>query len=150
MPLNADRIRGRAHLAASTPIDDYAEGLALLTATAHDGISAVIPGHGRIACGDEIDSRIAIDDAHLRALQQGREITDPRVGPQATYGEDWLPQAHRQQVRLVRTRPQWPTGPTSTLPCAPAQSPHPSRERSLSSPAALVSPWAPHRTIAHG
>jgi hypothetical protein len=69
------------------------------------GTSSLIPGHGRIARGDEIDSRIALDEAYLRALQQGREITDPRVGPQATYGEDWLPQAHRRQVRLVLTRP---------------------------------------------
>jgi hypothetical protein len=43
-----------------------------------------------------------MDRAYVEALRRGEDPADPRIGPDATYGKDWLPEAHRENVRLVR------------------------------------------------
>ncbi|HEY3752595.1 MAG TPA: hypothetical protein VGL80_25715 [Pseudonocardiaceae bacterium] len=42
----------------------------------------------------------------MLALREGRDPVDARVGPDATYGRDWLPDVHARQVRdLAATTP---------------------------------------------
>lgn len=77
----------------------YLAALELLEA-ACSSVVAVVPGHGSVARGPAIASRIQADRAYVEALRAGVEPADWRVGPDATYGADWLPQAHENNVRL--------------------------------------------------
>lgn len=65
------------------------------------------PGHAALLLEGSrvlLASDIA-DRADVRALQLGADPVDRRVGPEATYGTDWLPEAHEHNVRLSRLRP---------------------------------------------
>ncbi|MGW5191053.1 MBL fold metallo-hydrolase [Kribbella sp. NPDC004138] len=76
---------------AADPLADYLTGLQLLEGVA-DAVEVVVPGHGSPAAGaDQVRIRIAQDRAYVQALQDGRLADDPRIGPSATYGADWLP-----------------------------------------------------------
>lgn len=81
---------------------EYLVALDRLEGVCEAGVSAVIPGHGNVAKGAEIRVRIESDRAYVRALQRGGDPSDPRVGPGATYGTDWLPQAHANNLRAAR------------------------------------------------
>lgn len=83
------------------PAGDYAAALATLAELCGQGATVVVPGHGSVATGAAIGARIAADRSYLRALWAGVDPRDPRVGPGATYGTDWLPEAHEHNVRLV-------------------------------------------------
>ena len=84
-------------LAASDPAGDYLEGLRVLASVAADA-EAVVPGHGSVGGRGAARDRIALDRAYVEALREGRDPGDPRVGPAATYGRDWLPDIHRWQA----------------------------------------------------
>jgi glyoxylase-like metal-dependent hydrolase (beta-lactamase superfamily II) len=88
--------------------DEYLAALDLLEAACRVGVTAVVPGHGSVARGSEIGARIAQDRAYVRALMAGLDPTDRRVGPDATYGRDWLPAAHERNIRLVRQQSAGP------------------------------------------
>jgi glyoxylase-like metal-dependent hydrolase (beta-lactamase superfamily II) len=90
----------------SGPVQDleYLAALDLLEAACGTTVGAVVPGHGSVARGPEIRSRIAADRAYLQALAEGVDPRDPRVGPDASYGTDWLPGAHESNARLVALR----------------------------------------------
>ena len=76
---------------AADPLADYLTGLQLLEGVG-DAVEVVVPGHGSPAAGaDQVRVRIAQDRAYVQALQDGRLADDPRIGPSATYGADWLP-----------------------------------------------------------
>lgn len=82
---------------ASDPLGDYLAGLEALEDVADD-VEFVIPGHGSV--GTDIRARIALDRAYVHALLAGTRPDDPRIGPDATYGQDWVPQIyewHRTQ-----------------------------------------------------
>ena len=81
---------------------EYLAALDLLEAVCENGATVVIPGHGNVAQGAEIRARIESDRAYVHALQSGEELSDPRVGPDATYGTDWLPEAHANNLRVAR------------------------------------------------
>lgn len=66
------------------------------------GISTLVPGHGAVARGEEITGRVRVDRAYVEALRRGEDPADARLGPEATYGRDWLPGAHQQNLRLAR------------------------------------------------
>ncbi|MFC7617154.1 MBL fold metallo-hydrolase [Actinokineospora soli] len=85
-------------LGADDPIGDYLAGLARLEEVAGE-VSAVIPGHGSVGGADEVRARIDLDRAYVHALADGRLPDDPRIGPAATFGEDWLPEVAQWQVR---------------------------------------------------
>lgn len=89
--------------AAMDPGTDYLEALDLLAGACSDAVVAVVPGHGAVASGSEIGARIESDRAYVHALRAGVDPADPRVGPTATYGTDWLPEAHERNVRLARS-----------------------------------------------
>ena len=81
---------------ASDPLADYRHALDLLAAV--DGVRHVIPGHGSVGDGAELQRRITADRRYLNALESGGGADDPRLT------EDWLIEAHR--AHLWRLRPE--------------------------------------------
>lgn len=82
---------------ADDPIGDYLAALDLLKSAAADA-EVVIPGHGSVGGAGELRSRIALDRAYLLALQDGRTPDDPRIGPSAKPGWEWVADVHTGQV----------------------------------------------------
>ena len=85
-------------LDADDPVGDYLEGLRKLEAVA-DAVQVVIPGHG--SAGGDVRARIELDRAYAEAVRSGGGSDDPRVGPDATYGQEWLPDVHGWQARQL-------------------------------------------------
>jgi len=85
------------------PIEDYLAALRLLEGVAGD-VDVLVPGHGSIAGADQVRARIELDRAYVHALRDAGVPVDPRVGPSATFGKDWLPDVHERQLqRLARS-----------------------------------------------
>jgi hypothetical protein len=40
----------------------------------------------------------------VHALRDAHSPSDPRIGPSATYGKDWLPGVHAQQLHRLALR----------------------------------------------
>ncbi|GAA3510744.1 MBL fold metallo-hydrolase [Aeromicrobium panaciterrae] len=83
--------------AAADPLGDYRAGLQMLEDVA-DQVDRVVPGHGSV--GSDVRARIELDRAYVDALQGGTRPDDPRIGPDTTYGQDWVPgiyEWHRAQ-----------------------------------------------------
>ena len=90
--------------ATNDPIEDYLVGLRLLEDVADD-VDVLIPGHGSVGGADQVRARIEQDRAYLHALRDGDAPDDPRIGPSATYGKDWLPDVYEwQQQQLAQKR----------------------------------------------
>jgi glyoxylase-like metal-dependent hydrolase (beta-lactamase superfamily II) len=83
-------------LGAVDPIEDYLVGLQLLEDVS-DEVEVVIPGHGSVGGADQVRARIDLDRAYVQALRDSRTPDDPRIGPTATYGKDWLPAVYEWQ-----------------------------------------------------
>lgn len=83
-------------LDAADPIADYLVGLRLLEGVADD-VDVLIPGHGSVCGADQVRARIDLDRAYVQALRDGQTPDDPRIGPSATYGADWLPGVYAWQ-----------------------------------------------------
>jgi glyoxylase-like metal-dependent hydrolase (beta-lactamase superfamily II) len=81
---------------AADPIGDYLAALRLLEAVADD-VDVVIPGHGSVGGRDQVRVRIEGDRAYVQALRDAEVSSDPRIGPTATFGKDWLPGADERQ-----------------------------------------------------
>ena len=91
-------------LDAADPIADYLVALRKLESVA-DEVDVFIPAHGSAGGADQVRARIEQDRAYVRALRDGRVPDDPRVGPLATFGQDWLPGVHEWQLQhLARSR----------------------------------------------
>jgi hypothetical protein len=90
-------------LDAADPIEDYLVGLQLLEDEA-DAVDVLIPGHGSVDGADQIRARIELDRAYVHALRDGRAPDDPRIGPSATFGKDWLPGVYEWQQQQLATR----------------------------------------------
>jgi glyoxylase-like metal-dependent hydrolase (beta-lactamase superfamily II) len=93
-------------LDAADPIEDYLVGLQLLEGVADD-VDVVIPGHGSVGGADQVRARINQDRAYVHALRDGHAPDDPRIGPSATFGKDWLPgvsEWQREQLTARRER----------------------------------------------
>ncbi len=76
-------------LDAANPIEDYLVGLRLLESVADD-VDVLIPGHG-----------IELDRAYVHALRDRHAPDDPRIGPSATFGKDWLPSVYEWQLQQL-------------------------------------------------
>jgi glyoxylase-like metal-dependent hydrolase (beta-lactamase superfamily II) len=87
-------------LGAANPIEDYLVGLQLLEGVADD-VDVLIPGHGSVGGADEVRARIKQDRAYVHALRDGRAFDDPRIGPSATFGKDWLPGVYEWQLQQL-------------------------------------------------
>lgn len=86
------------------PIEEYLVGLRLLEA-AVDDVDVVIPGHGSVGRADQLLERIKRDRAYIHALRDGRTPDDPRIGPSAKPGWEWVNDIHEGQAQsLARSR----------------------------------------------
>ena len=85
------------------PIEDYLAALRLLEGVAGD-VDVLVPGHGSIGGADQVHARIDQDRAYVHALRDANVPSDPRVGPAATYGKDWLPGVHARQLQRLARR----------------------------------------------
>jgi len=85
------------------PIEEYLAALRLLEGVAGD-IDVLVPGHGSIGGADQVHARIDQDRAYVHALRGAHFPGDPRVGPSATYGKDWLPGVHEGQLQRLARR----------------------------------------------
>ena len=85
-------------LGAADPIGDYLVGLRLLEGVA-DEVEVLIPGHGSVGGADQVRARIDLDRAYVEALRDGHKPDDPRIGPSATFGRDWLPAVYEWQAQ---------------------------------------------------
>ena len=97
-------------LGAANPIEDYLVGLRVLEGVADD-VDVLIPGHGSAGGADQVRARIEQDRAYVHALRDGNAPDDPRIGPSATFGKDWLPGVYewqRQQLAQERERSETP------------------------------------------
>ena len=87
------------------PIEDYLAALRLLEGVAGD-VDVLVPGHGSIGGADQVHARIDQDRAYVHALRDTGVPSDPRVGPSATFGWDWLPGVHERQLQRLARRSQ--------------------------------------------
>ena len=85
------------------PIEDYLAALRLLEGVAGD-VDVFVPGHGSIGGAGQVHARIDQDRAYVHALRDAHVPSDPRVGPSATYGKDWLPGVHERQLQHLARR----------------------------------------------
>jgi len=86
---------------AADPIEDYLAALLLIEGVAGDA-DVIVPGHGSVGGADQVRARIDQDRAYVLALRDGHGPGDPRIGPSATFGRDWLPGVHEwQRQRLA-------------------------------------------------
>ena len=83
------------------PIQDYLAALQLLEGAAND-VDVIIPGHGSIGGADQVHARIEQDRAYVQALRDGHVLSDPRVGPSAKDGWDWVVGVHERQLQRLR------------------------------------------------
>jgi glyoxylase-like metal-dependent hydrolase (beta-lactamase superfamily II) len=88
---------------SESPIEDYLVGLQVLEGVAAD-VDVVIPGHGSAGYADQVHARIDLDREYVSALRDGRAPDDPRIGPSATYGTEWLPAVYEWQAQQFATR----------------------------------------------
>ena len=85
------------------PIDDYLIGLRLLEDIADD-IDAFIPGHGSVGDPEQLRARIRQDRAYVQALRDGGGPDDPRIGPSAKPGWEWVSDVHAGQLQGLAER----------------------------------------------
>ena len=86
---------------AADPIEDYLAALRL-----REGVTAdvVVPGHGSVGEAGQARERIDRDRAYVLALRAGRESRDPRIGPSAKPGWEWVNDLHHGQTRRPNGR----------------------------------------------
>jgi glyoxylase-like metal-dependent hydrolase (beta-lactamase superfamily II) len=85
------------------PIADYLAALRLLEEVAGD-VDVVVPGHGSIGGADQVRARIEQDRAYVLALRDAGAAGDPRIGPSATFGKEWLPGVHERQLQQLASQ----------------------------------------------
>jgi glyoxylase-like metal-dependent hydrolase (beta-lactamase superfamily II) len=79
-------------------VSAYEAALDRLTeATTH--VDVVVPGHGAVAEGPEIASRLAADRAYIDALRRGEDPVDPRLGPGYEWQASGPHQSNLEQAR---------------------------------------------------
>ncbi|WP_424532672.1 MBL fold metallo-hydrolase [Sphaerisporangium viridialbum] len=82
------------------PIEDYLTALRLLEGVASD-VDVVVPGHGSVGGSDQVQARIDQDRAYVLALRNGQVPADPRVGPSAKPGWEWVSDVHEGQLQRL-------------------------------------------------
>jgi glyoxylase-like metal-dependent hydrolase (beta-lactamase superfamily II) len=88
---------------AADPIEDYLAALRLLEGVAGD-VDVVVPGHGSTGGADQVRARIDQDRAYVHALRDAHMPSDPRVGPSAKDGWDWVAGVHERQLKRLAQR----------------------------------------------
>jgi glyoxylase-like metal-dependent hydrolase (beta-lactamase superfamily II) len=90
-------------LNAADPIEDYLAALRLLEGVAGD-VDVVVPGHGSVGGADQVHARIERDRAYVLALRDGHDPSDPRIGPSAKPGWEWVSDVHNGQAQRLAQR----------------------------------------------
>jgi glyoxylase-like metal-dependent hydrolase (beta-lactamase superfamily II) len=90
-------------LNAADPIQDYLAALRLLDGVADD-VDILVPGHGSIGGADQVHARIDQDRAYVHALRDAHVPSDPRVGPSAKPGWEWVSDVHEGQLQRLAQR----------------------------------------------
>lgn len=85
---------------AADPIGDYLAALQLLEDVV-SSVDVVIPGHGSIGRFDQVRARIELDRAYVQSLQDGTAPDDPRIGPSAREGWEWVSDVHAGQLQQL-------------------------------------------------
>jgi len=85
------------------PIEDYLAALRLLEGVAGD-VDVLVPGHGSIGGADQVRARIEQDRAYVHALRDAHVLSDPRIGPLAKDGWDWVAGVHAGQLKRLARR----------------------------------------------
>jgi hypothetical protein len=74
--------------------------LRLLDGAAGD-VDVLVPGHGSVGGADQVRARIDQDRAYVHALRDARVPSDPRVGPSAKSGWEWVSGVHAGQLQSL-------------------------------------------------
>jgi glyoxylase-like metal-dependent hydrolase (beta-lactamase superfamily II) len=90
-------------LNAADPIEDYLAALRLLEGAADD-VDVLVPGHGSIGGADQVHARIDQDRAYVHALRDAHDPSDPRIGPSAKPGWEWVSDVHAGQLQRLARR----------------------------------------------
>jgi glyoxylase-like metal-dependent hydrolase (beta-lactamase superfamily II) len=90
-------------LNAADPVEDYLAALRLLESVAGD-VDVLVPGHGSIGGADQVHTRIDQDRAYVHALRDADVLSDPRIGPSAKDGWDWVAGVHERQLQRLAQR----------------------------------------------
>ena len=85
------------------PIEDYLAALRLLEGVADD-VDVLVPGHGSIGGADQVHERIGQDRAYVHTLRDAHVPSDPRIGPSAKSGWDWVSSVHARQLQRLAER----------------------------------------------
>ncbi|WP_182908573.1 MBL fold metallo-hydrolase [Microbispora sp. H13382] len=85
------------------PIEDYLAALRLLEGVA-GGVDVVVPGHGSVGGSGQVQARIDQDRAYVLALRNGHVPADPRIGPSAKPGWEWVSDVHQGQLQRLAGR----------------------------------------------
>jgi glyoxylase-like metal-dependent hydrolase (beta-lactamase superfamily II) len=76
-------------------VDAYETALDRLGEAARH-VDVVVPGHGTVAEGAEVEARLAADHAYIDALRRGEEPADARLD------QDWLSGPHQSNLEQAR------------------------------------------------
>ena len=87
-------------LSAADPIEDYLAALRLFEGVA-GGVDVFIPGHGSVGGADQLRARIDQDRAYVLALRERQVPDDPRIGPSAKPGWEWVSDVHDGQAQRL-------------------------------------------------
>jgi glyoxylase-like metal-dependent hydrolase (beta-lactamase superfamily II) len=90
-------------MGTADPIGDYLAALGLLEGVAGD-VDVLVPGHGSIGKADQVTARVAQDRAYVRALRDAEDSGDPRIGPSAAPGWEWVSDVHAGQLGRLAQR----------------------------------------------
>jgi glyoxylase-like metal-dependent hydrolase (beta-lactamase superfamily II) len=90
-------------LSTADPIEDYLAALQLLEGVAGD-VDVFVPGHGSVGGADQLRARIDQDRAYVQALRDGGVPDDPRIGPSAKPGWEWVSDVHAGQLQRLAQR----------------------------------------------
>ncbi len=85
---------------AADPIGDEFAALRLLEGVADD-VDVFIPGHGSAGGADQLRARIDQDRTYAQALRDHQVVSDPRIGPSAKEGWEWVSDMHEGQVQQL-------------------------------------------------
>ncbi|MEV8441921.1 MBL fold metallo-hydrolase [Actinosynnema sp. NPDC051121] len=85
------------------PIEDYLAALRLFDDVAGN-VDVLVPGHGSVGAADQLHVRIGQDRTYVLALLEGRDPSDPRVGPSAKPGWEWVSDVHNGQAQRLAER----------------------------------------------
>jgi glyoxylase-like metal-dependent hydrolase (beta-lactamase superfamily II) len=90
-------------LSAADPIEDYLAALRLLEGVAGD-VDVLVPGHGSVGGAGQLRARTEQDRAYVEALRDGGVPEDPRIGPSARPGWEWVSDVHSGQAQRLAER----------------------------------------------